>query len=110
MESLRKFSSKDIVGIIQDLEFIRINLTRISKLSVANDNELEKRALIESLFLIDKEVQERFTNVWRTLVDNFKGGEEDDLDDQLDAIDHWAIPMVPSKEDLLKMWRSKQLT
>lgn len=108
MEPVRKFSCKDIVGIIQDLEFIRINLTRISKLGTAKDDDLEKRALVESLFLIDKEVQERFTNVWRTLVDNFKGGEEDDLDDQLDTIDHWEIPTVPTKEDLLKLWRTKQ--
>lgn len=108
MEAIRKFNHREIVGIIQDLEFIRVNLTRISKLSTLTDENLEKRALIESLFLADKEVQTRFANVWHTLIDNFKGGEEDDLDDQLDTIDHWPIPYDFNKAELLLAWKSRQ--
>lgn len=107
MEPIRKFQHKDIVGIIQDLEFIRINLTRIGKLSTANDKDLEKVLLIQSLFLADIGVQNKFSRVWRLLVDNYKGDEAEDLDDQLDTIDHWEIPNHLEIEELLKIWKSK---
>jgi len=106
MEHVRTYSQKDILGIIQDLEFIRVNLIRIQKLGANGEKEQEKMLLMQGLFLADVEVQQKFTHVWRTLVDNFKG-EEDVLDDMLDTIEHWDIPSHLDVEELLKVWKSK---
>ena len=106
MEHIRTFSQKDILGIIHDLEFIRVNLIRIRQLGNTGEKEQEKMLLMQGLFLADVEVQQKFTRVWRTLIDNFKG-EEDVLDDMLDTIEHWDIPSHMDVEELLKVWKSK---
>lgn len=106
MERVRTFPQKNLLEIIQDLEFIRVNLTRIQKMGASEGLEAEKVLLIQGLFLADVEVQQKFTRVWRTLIESFKG-EEDALDDMLDTIEHWEIPSHMGVEELLKVWKLK---
>ena len=101
MEPIRKFDTKEIAGLIQDLEFIRVNLARIARLPARSDDELKKMLFIKNLFLNDAQVITKFTRVWQTLIGNYTEDERDELDDLLGIIEHWQIPVQLSDEELL---------